>query len=156
MKAYIKPILVILFLVLCIVFGFKYGIDMKYKNDMMEIYSSRSKVLETYNKNKAIAESYLKVYDIVDESSYQNIKNELYNNLSYEMQQELFPTVNYSGLALHDLETEIIDVVGTNNSFEEKNTFYIEYRLKGVNYDQIITNLIDVEKGVIIGVKRID
>ena len=154
-KSYIKIITVIIFIICVIAFTFKYGIDMKHKNDMIEVYNSRNTFLDVYNENKELSESYLKVYDIVDENSYQSVKNELYNNLSYEMQQELFPTVNYSGLALHDLETSIIRVLGTNKLREEVNTFLIEYNLVGVNYNQNITNLINIKDGKIIGVTRI-
>ena len=53
------------------------------------------------------------------------------------------------------METELIRVIGTNNGANEKNTFLLEYNLKAVNYDQNITNLIEIEDGVITNVTRI-
>lgn len=155
MKNYIKSILVILFILFCIILGVKYGMQVHYNNELAEINASKNIVLDSYKKNKNLAESYLQVYNIVDENSYQNVKNDMYNKFSSEMQKELFPTVNYSGLPLHTMETKVIRIIGTNNGYNEKNTFLLEYNLTGINYDQDITNLIDIEDGVITRVIRV-
>lgn len=155
MKNYIKSILVILFILFCIILGVKYGMQVHYNNELAEINASKNIVLDSYKKNKNLAESYLQVYNIVDENSYQNVKNDMYNKFSSEMQKEIFPTVNYSGLPLHTMETKVIRIIGTNNGYNEKNTFLLEYNLTGINYDQDITNLIDIEDGVITRVIRV-
>ena len=155
MKNYIKSILVILFILFCIILGVKYGMQVHYNNELAEINASKNIVLDSYKKNKNLAESYLQVYNIVDENSYQNVKNDMYNKFSSEMQKEIFPTVNYSGLPLHTMETKVIRIIGTNNGYNEKNTFLLEYNLMGINYDQDITNLIDIEDGVITRVIRV-
>lgn len=154
MKTYIKIGLVILFIVLCVGVGVKYGMDINYKNELNAIYSSRDTSLDSYKTNKALAESYLQVYEIVDENSYQNIKNDMYEKFSTKMRNEIFPTVNYSGIPLHTMKTEVIKIIGTNNE-KGVNTFLVEYNLKAINYDQNITNLIDIENGVIMKVTRI-
>ena len=128
---------------------------MRYNTELAKIEASRNTELDNYKNNKNLAKSYLRVYDIQDESSYQNVKNDMYHKFSTEMQKELFPTVNYEGLDLHDLNTELIRVIGTNNGYEKENTFLLEYRLTGVNYDQTITNLVTIQKGVITDVVRI-
>ena len=155
MKNYIKSILVILFILFCIILGVKYGMQVHYNNELAEINASKNIVLDSYKKNKNLAESYLQVYNIVDENSYQNVKNDMHNKFSSEMQKEIFPTVNYSGLPLHTMETKVIRIIGTNNGYNEKNTFLLEYNLTGINYDQDITNLIDIEDGVITRVIRV-
>ena len=155
MKNYIKSILVILFILFCIILGVKYGMQVHYNNELVKINASKNIVLDSYKKNKNLAESYLQVYNIVDENSYQNVKNDMYNKFSSEMQKEIFPTVNYSGLPLHTMETKVIRIIGTNNGYNEKNTFLLEYNLTGINYDQDITNLIDIEDGVITRVIRV-
>lgn len=155
MKNYIKSILVILFILFCIILGVKYGMQVHYNNELAEINASKNIVLDSYKKNKNLAESYLQVYNIVDENSYQNVKNDMYNKFSSELQKEIFPTVNYSGLPLHTMETKVIRIIGTNNGYNEKNTFLLEYNLTGINYDQDITNLIDIEDGVITRVIRV-
>lgn len=152
---YLKSLLVILFVLFCIGIGVKYGIDLKYKNDLIEIQQSRNTFLDNYHRNKSLVESYLQVYDIVDENSYQMVKNDMYNHFSTELQKSIFPSVNYTGLPLHNMETTIKQCMGTNNEYNEKNTFLIEYNLKGINYNQDITNLIDIEDGVITRVIRI-
>lgn len=155
MKNYIKSILVILFILFCIILGVKYGMQVHYNNELAEINASKNIVLDSYKKNKNLAESYLQVYNIVDENSYQNVKNDMYNKFSSEMQKEYFPTVNYSGLPWHTMKTKVIRIIGTNNGYNEKNTFLLEYNLTGINYDQDITNLIDIEDGVITRVIRV-
>lgn len=155
MKNYIKSILVILFILFCIILGVKYGMQVHYNNELAEINASKNIVLDSYKKNKNLAESYLQVYNIVDENSYQNVKNDMYNKFSSEMQKKIFPTVNYSELPWHTRETKVIRIIGTNNGYNEKNTFLLEYNLTGINYDQDITNLIDIEDGVITRVIRI-
>lgn len=154
MKTYLKIGAVILFIVLCIGVGVKYGMDIHYKNELNAIYSSRDISLDNYRGNKALAESYLQVYEIVDENSYQNIKNDMYEKFSTSMRNEIFPTVNYTGIPLHTMKTEVIKIIGTNN-VKGINTFLVEYNLKAINYDQNITNLIDIENGVITKVTRI-
>lgn len=155
MKQYIKIALVIIFLIVCVVFGVKYGMQVHYNNEVAEIQASRNTALDNYNANKKLAESYLQVYQIVDESSYQMIKNDMYHSFSTEMQKQLFPSVNYEGVDLHTMKTELIRTIGTNNGPYGKNTFLIEYNLTAVNYDQNITNLIEIEDGVICKVTRI-
>ena len=155
MKQYIKIAVIALFLLLCVVFGVKYGMQVHYNNELAEIQASRNTALDNYNANKKLAESYLQVYKIVDESSYQMIKNDMYHSFSTEMQKELFPSVNYEGIDLHRMDTKLIRIIGTNNGPKKKNTFLLEYNLKAVNYDQNITNLIEIEKGVITKVTRI-
>ena len=78
MKNYIKSILVILFILFCIILGVKYGMQVHYNNELAEINASKNIVLDSYKKNKNLAESYLQVYNIVDENSYQNVKNDMY------------------------------------------------------------------------------
>jgi hypothetical protein len=155
MKNYIKIGLVVIFILSCVGLGINFGLDMRYNTELAKIEASRNTALDNYKSNKSLAESYLQVYDIQDESSYQNVKNDMYHKFSTEMQKELFPTVNYEGLDLHDLNTELIRVIGTNNGYEKENTFLLEYRLTGVNYDQTITNLVTIQKGVITDVVRI-
>lgn len=154
-KSYIKIGAVVLFIIICITVGIKYGMEISYRNEMNEIYASKDTSLDNYKRNKGLVESYLQVYDIVDENSYQSVKNDLYNKLSVDMQKEIFPTVNYTGLALHDLEYYVVRILGTNNSNEEINTFLIEYDLLGVNYEQRITNLIEIKDNTIMKVTRI-
>lgn len=155
MKRYIIPIFCMIFLLVCIIMGVKYGTAIKYNNELQEIHNSRDTRLDNYEKNKYLAESYLRIYQIVDNSSYQSVKNALYHSFSDDMQQQLFPTVNYEGVDLHRMETELIRVIGTNNGVDAKNVFLLEYNLKAVNYDQNITNLIEIEDGVITNVTRI-
>lgn len=155
LKKYFKWVLVFGFIIFCIVLGVKYGMEIQYRNELNEIYASRNTELDNYKSNKSLVESYLQVYDIVDENSYQNVKNDMYNKFSSEMQKELFPTVNYSGLSLHSMQTEVIRIIGTNNGENAKNTFLLKYNLTGINYNQDITNLVDVEDGVITRVVRI-
>ena len=155
LKKYIKYILAVLFIIFCIVIGFVKGSEIKYNNNVIEIESQRNNIFSDYEFNESLVKSYLNVYEINDESSYQSVKNDLYNNLSLEMQKEIFPTVNYSGLALHDLEWSINRIVGTNNPREELNVFLLEYHLTGVNYNQLITNLVKVKDGIILDVERI-
>lgn len=155
MKQYIKIALILIFLIACVGFGVKYGMQVHYNNELATIEASRNTALDNYNSNKRLAESYLQVYKIVDENSYQNIKNDMYHSFSTEMQRQLFPSVNYEGLDLHKMETKLIRVMGTNNGPNAKNTFLLEYNLTAVNYDQNITNLIEIEDGVICRVTRI-
>lgn len=145
---------IIIFLLCCIIFGLKFGMNLKYENDMQEIKDSHITDLDEYNSNLSLAKSYLSVYDIIDESSYQIVKNDMYNHFSDSMQKEIFPTVNYEGISLHPMETQFISCVGTNNKGSE-NVFKLVYRLTGVNYDQEITNLITISNGVISRVERI-
>lgn len=152
---YLKIGLVVMFLISCIVLGIKYGINIKYVNDMREINSMRNTFLDDYNANKEIVKSYLQVYEIRNETTYQAIKNTMYNSLSKDLQEEIFPTVNYEGLALHPLKTEIIRCIGTNNGPNSENTFLLEYNLSGVNYNQNISNLITLKNGIITSVVRI-
>jgi hypothetical protein len=151
-----KIFFVFVFLICCIILGLKIGIDIKYENDLSEIYSTRDTRLDNYYDNEALAKSYLQVYDIVDADSYKNIKNDMYDKFSYEMRNQIFPTVEYSGIDLHYMETEVIRVMGTNNGINQKNTFLLEYRLTGVNYDKVICNLIDIENGQITKVTKIN
>ena len=155
MKLNIKVIFCIIFFLLCIVLGLKLGLEMRYEGKLEEIENSYDTRLDNYERNKYLAESYLKVYQIVDNSSYQSVKNAMYHSFSTEMQNQIFPTVNYEGVDLHKMETELIRVIGTNNGENEKNTFLLEYNLKAINYDQNITNLIEIEDGVITSVTRI-
>ena len=155
MKKYIVPIFRVIFSLFCIIMGVKYGSQIHYNNELQEIKESRDIRLDNYEKNKYLAESYLKVYQIVDNSSYQSVKNAMYHSFSTEMQKQLFPAVDYEGIDLHKMETELIRVIGTNNGADEKNTFLLEYNLKAINYDQNITNLIEIEDGVITSVMRI-
>lgn len=152
----IKFIGIILLIIICICITFKVGMDIKYKNDLKDIYAERDTTFDNYNKNYSLVEDFLSVYDIVDETSYQNVKNELYDNFSLELQKQYFPTPNYKGLDLHSVKTDIIRIVGTNNDFDKENYFLIEYNLKGVNYDQNIINLIKIEQGVISKIDRIN
>ena len=156
MKINFKIICVIFFLLLCILLGVKVGINVKYEKDLSEIYSTRDTRLDNYYDNEALAKSYLQVYDIIDADSYRNIKNDMYDKFSYEMRNQIFPTAEYSGIDLHYMETEVIRVMGTNNGSNQKNTFLLEYRLTGVNYDKVICNLIDIENGQIIKVTKIN
>ena len=121
----------------------------------MDIYEAYKEGLSEYRLGSVILHKNNEVYNIVDENSYQNVKNDMYNKFSSEMQKEIFPTVNYSGLPLHTMETKVIRIIGTNNGYNEKNTFLLEYNLTGINYDQDITNLIDIEDGVITRVIRV-
>lgn len=155
LKKYLIWIFAGLFVILCIFFGFKKGLEIHYNDEISEIKASRSVAFSDYEKNKYLAESYLKVYQIVDNSSYQSVKNAMYHSFSTEMQKQIFPTVNYEGVDLHKMETDLIRVIGTNNGANEKNTFLLEYNLKAINYDQNITNLIEIEDGVITSVTRI-
>ena len=155
MKKYMKYFLIITFLVVCVGLGIKYGSDMRYRNELNKIYDSKSTALDDYYRNKNLVISYLQVYDIIDENSYQHIKNDMYNNFSSEMQDILFPTTNYTGISLHSMTTELIRCIGTNNSYSGENTFLLEYNLKGVNYNQNITNLISLKNGLITNVIRI-
>ena len=135
--------------------GVIYAMQVNERKEIQEINATRNTFLDDYNSNKKLVESYLQVYEIRDENSYQHIKNELYNKLSNELQDQIFPTVNYEGLALHPLETKILDIMGTNNNYEDENTFLLEYNLTGVNYNQDITNIVTVRNGVIMSVVRI-
>lgn len=155
MGNYIKIFLTAIFLILCIVFGFRYGLSIKYQNDLKEIQETRNTVLDNYNDNRNLALSYINVYKIVDENTYQEVKNDIYINFSSELQKEYFPTANYSGLNLYSIDSEVIKCIGTDNGVNAKNTFLLEYNLKTINYDQNITNLIDIENGVITRVIRI-
>lgn len=155
MKLYIRIGIIALFLISCIVLGVIYAMQVNERKEIQEIKATRNTFLDDYNSNKKLVESYLQVYEIRDENSYQHIKNELYNKLSNELQDQIFPTVNYEGLALHPLETKILDIMGTNNNYEDENTFLLEYNLTGVNYNQDITNIVTVRNGVIMSVVRI-
>lgn len=155
MKLYIRIGIIALFLISCIVLGVIYAMQVNERKEIQEINAIRNTFLDDYNSNKKLVESYLQVYEIRDENSYQHIKNELYNKLSNELQDQIFPTVNYEGLALHPLETKILDIMGTNNNYEDENTFLLEYNLTGVNYNQDITNIVTVRNGVIMSVVRI-
>lgn len=155
MKLYIRIGIIALFLISCIVLGVIYAMQVNERKEIQEINATRNTFLDDYNSNKKLVESYLQVYEIRDENSYQHIKNELYNKLSNELQGQIFPTVNYEGLALHPLETKILDIMGTNNNYEDENTFLLEYNLTGVNYNQDITNIVTVRNGVIMSVVRI-
>lgn len=155
MRVYIKIGIVALFLISCIVLGVVYAMQVNERKEIQEINATRNTFLDDYNSNKKLVESYLQVYEIRDENSYQHIKNELYNKFSNELQEQIFPTVNYEGLALHPLETKVIRIIGTNNEYDDENTFLLEYNLTGVNYDQDITNLVTVQSGTIMSVIRI-
>lgn len=155
MKLYIRIGIIALFLISCIVLGVIYAMQVNERKEIQEINATRNTFLDDYNSNKKLVESYLQVYEIRDENSYQHIKNELYNKLSNELQDQIFPTVNYEGLALHPLETKILDIMGTNNNYEDENTFLLDYNLTGVNYNQDITNIVTVRNGVIMSVVRI-
>lgn len=155
MKVYIRIGIVVLFLISCITLGVMYAIQVNERKELQEISAMRNTFLDDYNANKSLVESYLQVYEIRDENSYQNVKNEIYNSLSYEMQEQIFPTVHYEGLALHPMTTKVISIMGTNNDYENENTFILEYNLTGVNYNQDITNIVTVRNGVIMSVVRI-
>lgn len=155
MKVYIRIGIVVLFLISCITLGVMYAIQVNERKELQEISAMRNTFLDDYNANKSLVESYLQVYEIRDENSYQNVKNEIYNSLSYEMQDQIFPTVHYEGLALHPMTTKVISIKGTNNDYENENTFILEYNLTGVNYNQDITNIVTVRNGVIMSVVRI-
>lgn len=155
MKVYIRIGIVVLFLISCITLGVMYAIQVNERKELQEISAMRNTFLDDYNANKSLVESYLQVYEIRDENSYQNVKNEIYNSLSYEMQEQIFPTVHYEGLALHPMTTKVISIKGTNNDYENENTFILEYNLTGVNYNQDITNIVTVRNGVIMSVVRI-
>lgn len=154
-KKYLKAFLIVGFIIACLVLGIKYGMQIKYRNDVRDIQNSRTKILDNYNSNQSLAESYLQVYKIVDENSYQMIKNDMYNKFSSDMQEIIFPTVNYSGPYYHSRETTLIKCIGTNNGFNSKNTFLLEYNLKTINYNQDITDLVEIEDGVITRVIKI-
>lgn len=155
MKVYIRIGIVVLFLISCITLGVMYAIQVNERKELQEISAMRNTFLDDYNANKSLVESYLQVYEIRDENSYQNVKNEIYNSLSYEMQDQIFPTVHYEGLALHPMTTKVISIKGTNNDYENENIFILEYNLTGVNYNQDITNIVTVRNGVIMSVVRI-
>lgn len=155
MKVYIRIGIVVLFLISCITLGVMYAIQVNERKELQEISAMRNTFLDDYNANKSLVESYLQVYEIRDENSYQNVKNEIYNSLSYEMQDQIFPTVHYEGLALHPITTKVISIKGTNNDYKNENTFILEYNLTGVNYNQDITNIVTVRNGVIMSVVRI-
>lgn len=155
MKVYIRIGIVVLFLISCITLGVMYAIQVNERKELQEISAMRNTFLDDYNANKSLVESYLQVYEIRDENSYQNVKNEIYNSLSYEMQDQIFPTVHYEGLALHPMTTKVISIKGTNNDYKNENTFILEYNLTGVNYNQDITNIVTVRNGVIMSVVRI-
>ncbi len=147
--------LVCVFFLICGLFGLKIGFDIKYERDLEKVYELRDKSLDSYKQNESLAKSYLYVYDIVDEDSYQRVKNEIYYSFSNEMQNLIFPTVNYSGVDLHSMSTQLIKVMGTNNGPNEKNTFLIEYVYTTPMRSQNITDLIEIEDGVICNVVRI-
>ena len=155
MKVYIRIGIVVLFLISCITLGVMYAIQVNERKELQEISAMRNTFLDDYNANKSLVESYLQVYEIRDENSYQNVKNEIYNSLSYEMQDQIFPIFHYEGLALHPMTTKVISIKGTNNDYENENTFILEYNLTGVNYNQDITNIVTVRNGVIMSVVRI-
>ena len=67
-----------------------------------------------------------------------------------------FSSAEYKGLDLHSIKTEIKTIKGTNNGYDMKNTFFIEYVLSGVNYNETIVNLIDIENGVITKIERLN
>ena len=56
---------------------------------------------------------------------------------------------------MHKLNVTIKNITGTNYALDKVNTFMVEYNLKGVNYNQDITNLIDMKNGQILKVTRI-
>jgi hypothetical protein len=155
MKTYLKIGVVILAVLLVFIFVIKSGIEMNYNNELEKINNSRIMLLNEYKLNKGIAESYLEVYKIRDDASYKSVKNSLYDKLSPKLQKEYFPTVNYEGLALHKMTVTIKNITGTNYALDKVNTFMVEYNLKGVNYNQDITNLIDMKNGQILKVTRI-
>lgn len=155
MKTYLKIGFVVIAVLFVFIFVIKAGMEMNYKNELAEINASKSVLLNDYNLNKGIAETYLNVYKIHDDSSYKSVKNILYDKLSPKLQKEYFPTANYEGLALHKLTVTIKNITGTNFALDKVNTFMVEYNLKGVNYNQDITNLIDMQNGQIIKVIRI-
>ena len=47
-----KVFLIFVFLICCIIFGLKVGIDIKYENDLSEIYSTRDTRLDNYYDNE--------------------------------------------------------------------------------------------------------
>ena len=155
MKKYIKYFFIAIFIIATFVLTINYGIDMRNENIIKNIKAERITDLDNYKQNKGLAETYLQTWDIVDENSYQNVKNDLYYNLSPTLQKELFPTVNYEGSNYFDREYSINKIIATNNSFDEENVVLIEYNLKSVNYNSVITNLIFIEKGVITKVTRV-
>ena len=151
-----KIALLLVFLVICVGTGYIINNinEANYTRELQEIKSSRSTDLDNYRRNKQLAEDYLDVYKIVDENSYQQIKNELYNKLSTNMQNDIFPSVNYEGLPLHRMETSVLRCIGTNNS-SGSNTFLIEFNLTGINYNQDVTTLVTIRDGVITEVERL-
>lgn len=155
MKTYLKIGLIVVAILFVFIFVIKSGMEMNYKNEMAEIEASKSVLLNDYNINKGIAEAYLDVYKIRDDSSYKSVKNSLYDKLSPKLQKEYFPTANYEGLAFHKLTVTIKNIKGTNFALDKINTFMVEYNLQGVNYNQDITNLIDMQNGQILKVIRI-
>lgn len=149
-------VFIIIFIVLAAFVGIiKYGSEMKYQNELQAIQDSRNASLDGYNENKKLAELYLKLFSIRNESTYQSVKTELFDYLSPVLQKEHFPTVNYEGPALHKTEIKLLSVKATNNSLKEENTVIIRYNLSGVNYNQDITNLITIKDGLIQKVVRI-
>ena len=149
-----KVLLVAIAVIVVIVLAIVLGSNMQYENKLKNIKDSRVSYFSTYNENKALAESYLMVYDIVDEDSYQNVKNFLYYSFDRELRNSIFPSVNYTGLNLHPIQARLIKCIGTNNE-SSTNTFLLEYNLTGVNYDQDITNLVTIENGKILKVVRV-
>lgn len=152
LKIFISFIVIIIILIMTV----NIGINIQRENKLDDIYSKRSTVLNNYEKNKSIVEDYLKIYEIVDNDSYQNIKNQLYDFLSVDLKKQLFPTVNYEGLELHPLNVSDIHIIGTNNSLNETNTFIVNYTLTGVNYNQSIKTVIDIKNGIITKAIRLE
>lgn len=155
MRKYIIIFCVCVSFISCVVFGISYGSKMQYEHKMANIKESRDTSLDIYNLNKELAESYLEVYKIVDEESYQMVKNDMYHHFSTELQNEIFPTVNYEGIDMHRMEVTLISCIGTNNPSNQENVFKLVYNLKAVNYDQDITNFITVKNGIITKVEKI-
>lgn len=152
----LKYIIIFLVIIFILVMTVKIGIDIKYKNDLEKIYSIRDNTFDNYDNNISLVKEFLTVYDIVDDNSYQNIKNNLYDRFSKELQKQYFSTANYQGLDMHSVKYEVIKIIGTNNDINNKNYFLIEYNLKGVNYNQNIINLIEIENGVISNIERLN
>ena len=145
MKSRLKIFISFAIIVMVLIITVNIGLNIQRENKLDDIYSKRSTVLNNYEKNKSIVEDYLKIYEIVDNDSYQNIKNQLYDFLSVDLKKQLFPTVNYEGIEL-----------GTNNSLDETNTFIVNYTLTGVNYNQSIKTVIDIKNGVITRAIRLE
>lgn len=155
LKSKLKIIFFILFFIGCVILTLKVGIDIRYNKEIQNIYENRNTMFDIYDKNSALVTDFLKVYEIVDENSYQQIKNELFDKLSVNMQKEYFSSVNYNGLELHNMDVKINRIIGTNNGIDNKNIFIVDYNLKGVNYNKNITNIFEIENGVITSVERI-